>query len=221
MRKERTLDTNLFRRDKLPITQQKILMYLEKHSPLSQKDLAKYLECTIQTVSNNLSKLRAIGLVEEAPRLHHYSTWQLTESNFFGVTIVWQGEPVSLTHLLKDIAKDNTPVADPYQRQLIKAMAILLNYAADAIDPDDPKTIDIGELKNLQHKLHTLKNNLQLILDAYNSVLLNSDLFDPRELPAQLIIKDPAMGPEFAKTIAKQVIPLMNVRGSKNKSEDN
>lgn len=192
----------------LSMTQNQILAVMTSTDrPMTMAELAKEIGCTFQTISNNMHKLKALNLIVESHRIGNAMKWKLGDPASSLMHITWGGEEQTIAELMRKYADENTPVGNLSQH----SKAILLMFAemylicADSMDADYPKVIPLAVVKQMQALTHKRRAAIRLLLETYDSLVDNDKLWDPKELPVELIIKDEEIDLPMARSIAQNI----------------
>lgn len=192
----------------LSLIQNNILAIMtHEDKAMTKREIANSLGLAYQTVNNHMIGLEAKNYVVEAGRIANAMRYKLGDHASGLIHIFWRGEERPLVQIVKEFASGEPPVANlsQFSRELLNIFAIMYRISADTLDPDDPKPINIAQTKELQSRIAKRRDTIKQLLATYESLLDNDRLWDPRNLPTELIIKDEAMSLTTARDYAQNI----------------
>jgi hypothetical protein len=162
-----------------------------------------------QTVANHAADLRAKAIMVEAGKRHNAMRYVLGEEKDSHISLMWRSEQTTIIKLLEEMSTgdSDTPVdkLNPFAREIVHLLKEMLRLSADHLDDDDPKPVTIAMLKEIQARLAQRKNTIKQLLETYDSLLNNDELWDPQSLIRAFIIREGAPTIPHARSIVQNL----------------
>lgn len=189
-------------------TQQRILNVLTNADrPMTINQIAQEMMVAPQTVRNHIPKLQNMGKIElDQRRIEGASAYRITDSaNAVRFPISWMdGNHVSLRDIFIGIGKGDVS-KNPMWFNLQMVIAKLYRLSLMNLDDDNPQPLSVMELRELRVMVETIRREARNIVEACADMVALDDLWNPRELPKQLIINDTVLDIEKARDIAYRI----------------
>ncbi len=170
-------------------TQEKIVRALKQNKvPMRIKEIAAEINVTGQTVRNHIDKPIKLGLISAYYKpINGAIAYIATNRPVHATMIHWQGDEKMIEDIVIKMAEGEKVKAyyAPIRQLIFKMYAL----SARALDDDNPQPIKYSELKEIQMTLISTREIIRSQVKAIEDLLDIDDLWDPKELPVQLIMK--------------------------------
>lgn len=194
----------------LTITQKAILSILnESTEPLPLSAIGKRLDVTYQTVSNHISVLMTQGRVQLVGRKGNANLYHLGEINDSLPRVQWVDKSITIRDKTEEIVKSGKMPTDPHAKALIDLFGKFYRLCYQAMRDDNPAMISSGQLKDLQASIYKRHQLIKALERMYRDVLNNNELWDPKDLPKSLFVKDPTMTNELALDLSVRIQEML------------
>lgn len=204
----------------IPFTARQILLELEKSpEPLTKREISTNLGVVYQTVNNHFPMLIQRGLIKEVGKIANAMKYTLGDETDSLPRITWKGSSTPIVKLLRTTVAEHELPNEKFSRDILIGLSQLYKWSADALDDDNPRPLKLEQTKKIQTTFARYRQIIQFIDQALKSLLDNGALWDPRDLPRKLIIDDPEMSPEIARSIFENIKEMME--GSAQNNEPN
>lgn len=187
-------------------TKRDILRELEfSNQPLSKSQLAEKMDVVYQTIQNHLPELIAHGYVKIADRKGNANYYELADPRDKLAPVEWANEHTTITKLSMDYVEGKKSANSDATKNLMWIFAEMYRMSADATDGNYPRPVTMEQIKKLQSQVSQIYNVAKAVEKTCRSLLDNGELWNPANLPGELIIKDPDMSVELARSISEGI----------------
>jgi biotin operon repressor len=186
-----------------------ISFMLSEDRPVTIREIAKGINVSYQTVANHMQELRAKGVMVETAKRHNAMQYVLGEEKDSHISLTWKSEQTTIVKLLESFSSGQaeTPVGklNPFAKEIVHLLKEMLRLSADHLDDEDPKPVTIAMLKEIQARLAQRKKTIKELLETYDSLLSNEELWEPQSLIRALIIREGAPSIPRARSIVQNL----------------
>lgn len=198
-------------------TKREILHELEfATQPLSKSQLADKMGVVYQTIQNHLPELIAHGYVRIADRQGNANYYELSDPKDKLAPVEWNGEHTTITKLSMDFVNGKRSAGNELSQLLMSVFAEMYKMSADSLDTNEPKPLTIERIKQQQSHVAKIFRIVKELEKTCRSLLDNGELWSPNGVVSELIIKDPDMSVQLARSIAEGINEKL---GNKNNDQ--
>jgi DNA-binding transcriptional ArsR family regulator len=172
------------------------------------REIAGAIGKTYQTVNSHIANLLANDMVRQTHREGNAQFYGLGSGTDNLARVIWNGKSVTISEILQTSVERGALPKETFARLMTLTLADLLNRAAKATDEYDPVPVTQYQLKTIQAGIAEKRKTLRALIKIYDDILSIDEFFTPRDLVKSLIINDPEMTVELAKSIAARIFEL-------------
>ncbi len=181
-------------------TQAKIIEALRSSGKaMTVRDISAVTGLSNQGVRNQMQYLVSVQLIDLVPSVGNAALYTAAgDETVSSLSLLFNGELNPMLGLLAEYAENGLP-RNAYDRVFADTVIRLFEMAVYAVDDSNPEHISLNELRNMSLRVYAAINAMEKTLAKLKAIGSVAPLWDPRELPRVLILKDNRAVPDVIK----------------------